>query len=465
VTDVIKLSIALLVPWSAGFAALLCFPLPSFRPKVLLTLALSYGLGLGILSQWMLILGIMRIPFMTSTITLPLAILPLGACYFRKKNIAHWFLPSQGKGKHRESQLSPTGESWAKKIIYLLLVAYVSVTVVAVFWRAFNIPIVTWDAVSTSAFKAKVFFYEKGLYQQAALPKASYPLHTSFLMTWTALNLGHWDEILVKIFFPLTCFFYLVIQYHFVLSLTQRVWAWVSLALLLSSNLFVYHATIAYRDLSVLFYNCTTVLLLLWWLKNKDMTFLLLAGFFSGFTTFIKLEATAYWIIHVAIFLLILMRNFAEFRSRIIPTVMSFFLPSGGICVLYYLYKVMNRIAVDQGRFHLALGQNIGARLGTIAHEYLTNMFLSGNWGLVWLLLLVSFVKIKDSLKRKELTYLLLSLGAYLLLYFIVTLVSTNFISLAGEESPTVLSRILLHFFPLAVISIILLNAPRNEPR
>jgi hypothetical protein len=59
-----------------------------------------------------------------------------------------------------------------------------------------------------------------------------------------------------------------------------------------------------------------------------------------------------------------------------------------------------------------------------------------------------------------ELKLILLALGAFGGMYFFIAWLTPNFISIAGVESPTVLSRIILHFFPLSALALILLHAP-----
>lgn len=460
---IIKLCAALVVPILTGFALLLCFPQPTVRPKRSLTAALSYGLGIGILAQWMLVLGVARVPYTVATMAWPLVIFSLGICCQRKHNVRFWITSRDKDVLRKEDALGPSRVSLTRKIIYVGLGVFILYSMVFVFWRAFNVPVVEWDAVSTAAYKAKVFFHEKSLYKPALLPKASYPLQTSFLMAWTAFNLGYWDEILVKLFFPVSFLAFLVIQYHFVASAAPKAWAWGSIALLLTANFVTYHATIEYRDLTVSFFNCSAILLLFMWGRRKELAFLLLAGFYSGFTTFMKLEGTGYWFIHLLVFFIILSQDLRSVRPRLLRSIAAFVVPSAGICLFYYLYKAAMGITAAEGRDHVEMISGLGARAGTIIYEFSRNLFLTGNWGMIWFLLGVSFLKFPEFRRRREVSGLLLSLALYFVLYFCVALLSPNFVSLAGKESPTVLSRIILHFFPLAAISVILIHAPQKK--
>jgi len=51
----------------------------------------------------------------------------------------------------------------------------------------------------------------------------------------------------------------------------------------------------------------------------------------------------------------------------------------------------------------------------------------------------------------------------FLGLYMAVALFTTNYAWIAGEQSHTTLSRLILHFYPLAVWLIVLLNGRKEN--
>ena len=59
--------------------------------------------------------------------------------------------------------------------------------------------------------------------------------------------------------------------------------------------------------------------------------------------------------------------------------------------------------------------------------------------------------------------FLLIALGLFFMLDLFLDLFTLNFKSLSGEDYPTVLNRVLLHFFPLCPLLIILFNAPLKK--
>ena len=71
--EIAEVCIALLIPIWAGYG-LLSYILDQRRLILPLKIAYSYGLGVGILSQWMLILGILNMPYYLENIGFPLYI-------------------------------------------------------------------------------------------------------------------------------------------------------------------------------------------------------------------------------------------------------------------------------------------------------------------------------------------------------------------------------------------------------
>ena len=443
-----KLAVSLLIPLLMGFILLKRLfyktPLP-----VLPALALGYGLGLGILSQWMLLLGILKIEYNVATIAVPLVLFTFVVNYFlnrkQKKTVSPIETRTTDKGKI----------DW----IAIVLLIYVAYYVIYVFWWALSVPVFSWDALATIAFKAKVFFYERLLPDLRNLPHSSYPLHVPFVETWIALNLGEWNDRLIQIVFPLTFLAFLVIVHYFLREFTNRRWSLFGVGLLVSANFFIVHAMISYRDFFLMYYNCTTIMLLLLWDRKKERAFLFLAGLFAGFTTFVKLEGTAYLLIQTILFFWILSTSGQKQRKN----VFLFLLPAIGVVLVFYLHKWNLGIKGEHFGIHLSF-ENI-QRLPLIAKKFLQDLFFSGNWNLLWWILGVSFFINTGKIKKcREVRLLALSLFLFFGFYFLFALLLpySDLNLLLGLEAKGALSRVNLHFFPLTIPAVILLNYPEN---
>ena len=157
---ILNLTKSVLIPLILGYSLILVL----FRREKLsipLKISLGFGLGLGSLSQWMLLLGIFKQPLSATTISLPLllfSLLLIIYSFIRKKN--------SSKPSYTEMTEACRDRRWIltnplKFLSSILILIFIMVNIYYVFWRALNIPICEWDAISTVAFKAKIFYYNK----------------------------------------------------------------------------------------------------------------------------------------------------------------------------------------------------------------------------------------------------------------------------------------------------------------
>ena len=343
-----------------------------------------------------------------------------------------------------------------------VLLFYIAQNLYFVFWRALNVPLLSFDAIATVAFKAKVFYYEPVPPPLGLLPHRTYPLFVPFIESWISFNLGYWDDILIKAVFPFALLSFTVIVYNFLNVLTRPLWALMGCAILLSSNLFVYHATISYSDFFLMYFNCRAVMLLVLWHQNKTGGLLLLASLFAGLATFVKLEGTAFLLIYAVLFLMINLPSAVFNRAEKLMNSIKFLAPSFGIAAVFHLYKWMNNIlkegsgTMDKTDFDLSL-----AKITLIPHilfKFAKNLLMSGNWSMVWIILLLSLIGTKGRRLTGETKLIFLGLLMFFGLYFNFALMTTNYVWIAGESEVTTLSRLLLHFYPLAVLLLVLIN-------
>ncbi|MCK5083323.1 MAG: hypothetical protein KAR31_10490 [Candidatus Omnitrophica bacterium] len=433
-------------------------------------IALAYGLGLGLLAIWMLCLYIFYQPFSLLILRTPLLVIIIVTFLLslRKKpaNIDRTNILIQTK--------KYTAEHGIEKILHIAFVTvlslYLAQTICFVVWRSMTVPISSWDAVATVAFKAKIFYFEESPPLLTLLPHKTYPLFTPFMESWVAFNLGQWDDLLIKIIFPCAFLSFLTIHYKFLGHFTNRTWAILGSVILLSSNFFIHHATISYRDFFLMYFNCITIMLLLFFNENRVSAFLILAGLFAGFASFTKLEGTAFLGIYLVLFALI---NFSSKvfsgKEKLINTI-KFCVPSIGISVIFHAYKIWHNVlkegssTTDKTNFELTWEKI--SLIPQILIKIFQNLFLSGNWNVIWFLAFLSLTHFTKKRKHIEARLILLSLILFFGLYIAIAVLTTNYIWIAGAKSFTTLSRLILHFFPLSGLLIILLNysgAPRER--
>lgn len=448
--DLARLAFSLLCPLIAGYA-LYIYLFRRVRVSLGLSLAIAYGLGSGILTHWMLLLSVVRIEFGIFWIVLPLLLI---AGFFVLLAIGELIEAPQRITR-------PAQDHCLARWLSRLLIPYLGFILLYVGWRGTHIPLCYWDEVDFIAFKAKAFFHERTILPLAEFPWSSYPLHVPLQQAWTAICLQRWDEQLVKITFPLTYFSYLIIHHQFLSSLKSRAAAWAGVAILVSGNFFTYHATTGYQDLTLMFYNCSAILMLLWWGRSRKSAFLLTAAVFSGLMTFVKLEAILYMLLHIALLLMILSRQ-KIYSPRSQKHFFKYITVTLAIAAVYHSFKWFTRVPLNAERFDVTWAPDHWMRLWQTLRELASNLFLSGNWNIIWWVLIMSIVLNYEKIERSNETKLLLSmLGLFFGIFAAFALLATPQIWASFNFTNT-LSRVILHFYPLAPALIILLTWPSS---
>ena len=445
---ILSIAFGLLFPWVLGRHIIRSLSPRDFIPGTLLA-GLSFAIGTGVLCQWMLLCGILGIPLSTGPVLLPL-LAALLVLHFRNKNLAF--------GTSSSPRFLTEGQQ-KSRLPEIFLLLYLLSTCAFVCWHSFHIPVFTWDAISTVAFKAKMIYTDQSLTHLPRFPHAAYPLQVPFLEAWIAMNLGYWDDQWIKAIFPAAFACLLLSIYGFLRVFTSRRWSLLGCFFLSSANLPLYHAMISYRDFYVMFFNTLTIMLIILWHKHNHKALLFLAGMLAGFATFTKVEGSLYLGIYTVLVVGILWRSQEPLKEKGI-NFLRFSIPSYGMCASYIIYRLVRGIQLES-KAGLELGWQLWGRLPTTLWRLFLDFFLSGNWNLIWLLLLVSVLRIQ-SFKNNALARFL---GAALLLHFgVIVLLSTltkSYQWLAGDVSDFGLSRIILHFFPLACLLIVALHGPR----
>jgi len=409
----------------------------------------------------MFVLGICHIPFHWTAINVPLYLFSILLYSFSLVRIK--------MNKHPGISFSKNpGRLAGASIVFA---AFIVISSIGVFWAAFNIPILEWDAFSTHAFNAKVFFYEKTFAYLNSQPHANYPLHIPLMQAWLSTAFGSWNDQVIKTLFPFYFLSLLIIQYHFLIRHTTQPWSLLGLVLTISSPFLIYHATIGYRDFTLLFFNISAILLLLLWQEEKSGIYLISSSLFSGLSSFTKLEGGGYLLIHIILLTAILSRSQAPLREKS-KSFLRFCIPAVGIFLLFHIYKYFSsgvsaalppqaQESLDIYSLRIDLSGKLLARFGIVVNRFLYNLFLTNNWNIIWLMLLFSLLKIKKKACSFEVKLLFLALLLFFSIYLAGYVLTQHYYWVA--ETETVLSRSLLHFFPLAPILVILINFPGDE--
>ena len=252
-------------------------------------------------------------------------------------------------------------------------------------------------------------------------------------------------------------------HYNFLKYHTKPSWALLGCAILLSSNLFLWHSHISYRDFTLMFFNCSTIILILIYNQIKESKILLLAGLFAGFASFTKLEGTAFLIIYFILLTIIFIKEKIPLITKFTKS-LYFSIPSITIAGSYHIYKIINKATIDgtgandktKIDFNLDKLKSIPEILSSFTEELL----ISGNWGVVWGACLISLIfLLNKSVKKNETTiYILISILLFIGLYSSISLLTANYDWISGHLRSAGLPRLCLHFFPLSSLFLIIIN-------
>lgn len=456
---ILNILTSLMIPLFAGYVVIHIL-FKNRQLPVLPKLTISYGLGFGILTQWMLLLCILKIPLGLISIGLPLLIAALFFFIFHLDKTKQCVANFENKNINRKISL-----------FRLSFLAFIFLNVYIIFWEGLVLPVSGWDDIATHAFQGKIIYYDRSLENQIGFPHNSYPFQIPFMLSWIAFNLGAWHDQLIKIVFPVFCVSFLYGQYYFLRKFTNSIWALGGVVLLVSSSYFTYHAALAYRDFTLMYYNCFAIIFLILWSIDAYDSWIYLASFFSGICSFTKSEGVGYIFIHF-ILLLFLMRGAYDLSIKEkLKKMFKFIIPGLSIFFTYYLFKFasISYISIEgrkQSGFNISSLAIAGtkehfSRIPEVLKLFEENLFLSANWNIIWGILLISLIINHKRIFKVEIMPLLLSLALYFGVYIIGYSFTQHFVWIS--ESDSVLSRCILQFFPISTMLIILLNCPSKE--
>lgn len=444
---------SIVFPWLCGGLVLRCLLGGRCRFPLAVSGALSLFLGWGILTHGMLLLQIAGLPLNLLTAMLPA--LAAGGLAWRigRGQPRSGAAPAELLPMPEEPLISAAGNR--TRLLWLAFVAVTGYLAWWILWRTVNIPIYGWDSLATGMFTAKVYFFDGNLDKQPALPYPIYPLHVPLLTVWTALCTGGWHDANLKLLFPLPLFGFTVVLYHFLRSWTRRVWAVIGILCLWSSTLFILHGSITYRDLFLGCYNCTALLLLAVWMKNRDTGVLITAALLTGMASFIKLEGIMYLFIHILLVGFLCWQGPQRPRLRQWLSAGIFAAVSGGILLFYSAYKWSAGISTV--RYAAPDAGGILSRMPAAFDAFTDALLWTPNWNITWIWLFFSLtfhlpLIRSDARVRFFSLALILFLGAHFAVSVVLG-ISQNIIS------PFTISRLLLHFFALVPVLIVLINA------
>jgi len=247
------------------------------------------GLGLGFTASEMFILGLLRIPFTLTTAGLPILVFTLLFFFISR---------ARGKAEPRPVTLGPGLRGW-RFYLTLIMAVWIAAKIGFVFYESLSRPIFSVDNYLNWAISAKYFFYRAGLildfsnknfFGRGYRPFLGHPLHLPLLQTWIALALGQFNEVYVKA--PGAIYFVgvLGLLYYGLKRETGAFYALITVFFMAAVPIFTAHGQDSYADLPLSFFALSGTVALWRFLRDDNLSYLVLSGILFGMAMFVKNE-------------------------------------------------------------------------------------------------------------------------------------------------------------------------------
>lgn len=442
--DILVISVALAAAVFIGWNVLSLISGRSLRLSLAETIAVSYALGVGLISLEMLLL--------CSGFTAPRILLPWTVV------VAVNFIVRSRRAAGRAIPVAPPSVSSKLKAADMFLGAGILFEVLYAFFRALIKPIESYDAIAIYAIRSKIFFLAKAIPQDyfasiaRAFPHADYPLNIQLFETFLYTSMGNLNDQLVKVIFPLFFVTILCMLYFAVRRFAGRTYALVFTFILAGIPHFNNYATNAYLEVPLAFYIFASAIFLLRWMEDNSITgALLLSAVCAGLAGWTKNEGLMYCVIYIA---LVFFYTASKLRNISRKDIFRVVLYSGVIiCILlpWTVIKAKWHISNDEISLANLNPANLARqlhKLGPVFYEFQKQLFGPKKWNIFWPVFILAAIfnhrKLTAFPYRYAAAVIFMALGGYVLFYMISYVDVTFFASKTW-------ARFMLDFLPIAV--------------
>jgi len=455
-----KLVVALLLPWLMGTLILAyVHARPCNEIKRNFPIYVGYGFFVGYLAQYIILRT--QLALFTninySLVVGSMLVLTLLLAYFLGTRFRNPSVIPPKLG-------SQTSSLFAKGCT-CLLVLWVIYHLGGAFYEVIERPLYPWDAISTWAYRAKVWFFNQqlnvftapgdwlnhaGASEIYTIPAFFYPKYGSVMQAWAAWSYGSWSETLINLPAYL-CGPAIVLALYGqskAANFTTPIAVFVAY-LFISIPLVGTHLALGgYSDIWMSGFAGLGFVALLRGLTIKDNFNLLLAIAMLLFSAFVKNEGAIWLLMALGITWL----SLAGMRA-ILLTLM-------GLCFLGALFifgigsvelPIMGKLGIEGDRLFLSYLGTYTLTYYPVWEAHFVSFFVMGTWNLLWLLVLSGLVLVIIPPFGRE--------KRIAALFFLAVLASHFFIFFLTDqgrwaEQFTAINRLPLHFAPALIFAV-----------
>ncbi|HUI66972.1 MAG TPA: hypothetical protein VL087_02030 [Nitrospirota bacterium] len=449
------LAYALAVPAVTGFLFVTWCTRSETGPTALERLFLGFGVGIGMITFEMFLLGLLRIPLSSAVISsaqIATAVL-LGYLLYRSGTPWRRIFGPAAEGPHASSAKAKQLE----RIVIIILSVWILAKVLFVLYEGFFLPQLTADSWEHWSSSAKFFFYEKGLaldpgnehfFGAGYLKVQRYPLNIPLMQVWVSLCIGEAHEVYMKVWNSLFFICMIGLLFFALRRKTSLMIATLASFFLSTVPLLTYHALTAYADLPLSLYALGAMVC--FWdtidafksgRAGHARGLLVLMGSFTAFCVWTKMEGLFFAVAFSASLMLYCLVKKISLRQ-----VMAFLAPAVLITVAWYAFLLIISVPVSYGEVEL-MGATITKGihfqvLPVIAEQVL----FSANFNLIFLFLFLLVIAGYRRILGSDLRYLYTALLAIMMMFLVLYLGTETYQWVVNQ---TAVNRNILTFIPM----------------
>ncbi|MFA7676537.1 MAG: glycosyltransferase family 39 protein [Candidatus Omnitrophota bacterium] len=406
------------------------------------SLALSYGIGLGLISLAMTLIALAGVKFSVFSILTVSLFVPL-MMFFTK--------PKTGiKGPSIPVNFKP---------FEFLFLGFISWEVIYAFFRCLIKPVESYDAVAHWAFKAKAIYLFGGLpldiFRRPApadlIFTADYPWLLPFSQAYIYNFINNFDDFVSKMIIPLFFLACIILFYRLLKRRgLNRLHSLVFTFFLASIPQFNNYATIGYADLVLGFYYSFSFLYLYLWFRNGSKAFLFISGILTALAVYTKCEGMPLLLVNFTVFLIFVFSGKPFDKRKNTKNFIIYLLLVVALLIPALVLKKITSVGLENHTINtLALsGFQFGniKRMPMILYSYQKQFFGIKRWNILWILFFGTAICRFKKLLESDKKYLTIGISLIFAGYTAVFILSPG-----PQEDLRTVSRLFLHFLPLIV--------------
>lgn len=388
--------------------------------------ALSFGLGLGIISLTFVVLSLINLP-LTTYLTYGVS------SFIWLVAFLNWMFTRRQAGNINnqagDEKVKPAASLLTKILIGLLMLLILTASA-NIFIRGLSRPMASWDDRAVWTAKAKIIYYEQtvkgtGLTDTYRLhPHKNYPLLVSLSEFYIFSMLGKVRDRIVKILFVGIFACLAILLFYHVKYLLNTVYGLAAVLILLAmpvfSRLSVGFAS-GYADVPLAFYYSGGIMYAASWLRLNKSEYLYISGALLGMAVFTKNEGLGLALI--ALFLLVILSNSRRKKTESL-------LKAGALLALIAgLWLSLKQIYPRDWEDYAARLTLNNILTGTSRIKIITKSFAretlsTNNWGLLYPIALLSLALSPLSLIKRENLFIFLNIVFGLAMYTLTFMIT-----------------------------------------